>query len=76
MVAGRVDLNHVAADDLEPAGEAPREFLGLAAGEASYLRRARPRRERGVDEVDVERVGRFVANYGAITPPWRPSALP
>ena len=39
MVAGRVDLNHVAADDLE-AGEALHELLRLAACEASDLRRS------------------------------------
>src|SRR5829696_1838636 len=53
VVVGGVDLYHVAADDLE-AGEATHELLRLAAGEAPDLRRPRPWRVRGVDEVHVE----------------------
>src|SRR5215218_4166811 len=49
----RVNLHDVAADHVE-AGEAPRELLRLAAGEAPDLRGARARRVRGVDEVHVE----------------------
>ena len=48
MVAGRVDLNHVAADDLE-AGEAPHELLRLATREAPDLRRPCPGLVCGVD---------------------------
>ncbi|CAA9425018.1 hypothetical protein AVDCRST_MAG82-1704 [uncultured Rubrobacteraceae bacterium] len=40
MVVGRVDLRHVAADDLE-ACKAPHQLLRLAACEVPYLRRAR-----------------------------------
>src|SRR5215211_4980434 len=53
MVVGGVDLNHVAADDLE-AGEAPHEHLRLATREAPDLWRPCPGRIRGVYEVHVE----------------------
>src|SRR5919199_1856185 len=53
-IVGRIHLHEVAADEVEP-GESPDELLRLAAREAPDLRRPRARRERRVDEVDVER---------------------
>jgi hypothetical protein len=63
-VEGRRDLDEVRGDDVERAllrrvQQRPQDLLGLARREPAGLRRARPRREGGVEHVDVEgQIGR------------------